>query len=259
MVYTPSAQSLRRATPADNGAPQRMVRPLDTRAGGERAVFSCDVQYLRRDGSIGAAHHRVPRTPPFLDAFTAFARGALIATTAGPVAVEDLTPGMWLHTNERGPSPLLWVGAMTMRPAACAREDAAPRLVRVMPDALGIGRPMADFMAGPGARIMRRIPGLLDETLYPVTDLVDGTHAIELRPPGAVHLYHLALHRHATITAAGLHVETFHPGPGFDQNLGAADLALFLGLFPHVSRPVDFGSLAHPRGPLKGMGGAGAI
>lgn len=251
MVYTPSALSLANATRADSAFAEDCATMRDPGGPRTQPSISYDVQYLCRDGQTGTARHSAPATPPFLDAFSAFARGTLIATTRGPVAVEDLSPGMKLLTNERGPSPLLWIGTVTLRPDACAFGTNGPRLIRVMAEALGLGRPMTDFMAGPGARILQRGSGIQDQALRPVRNMLDGTHVIELRPPSAVQMFHLLLPRHVTIMAAGLSAETFHPGPGFDQSMTHNDLALFLSLFPHIRKPVDFGSLAHPRAPLR--------
>ncbi len=137
---------------------------------------------------------------------------------------------------------------MSLRPA---QSQASPvRLTRIMTGALGMGKPMVDLMTGPGARIVQRRSAHSDQILRPVHDLTDGNSVISVNPPGAVHLYHIALQRHATITAAGLTLETFHPGPGFENGLTQQHLAQFIALFPHVRRPSDFGSLAHPRGPL---------
>jgi hypothetical protein len=219
-----------------------------------KPMLSYEVSYLRSDGAVRTQRYPAPATPAFLAAFSAFARGTLITTTRGPVAVEDLSPGMKLVTNERGPSPLLWIGAMTLMPDARLFDPGVPVLTRIMADALGIGRPMADFIAGPSARLLQRSPGLTDQMLQPVRDLVDGMQVIGLTPPSPVVLYHLALYRHATITAAGLPVETYHPGPGFEAALPHQDVATFLGLFPHVRKPSDFGSLAHPRQPLRQAG-----
>ncbi|QIE45898.1 hypothetical protein G5B38_10360 [Pseudohalocynthiibacter aestuariivivens] len=255
MVYTPSALNLVSAMRAEAGFAEEYTSLRGMRAERAQPMIGYDVQYLCGDGQIGSARHRAPATAPFLDAFSAFARGTLIATTQGPVAVEDLSPGMKLITNERGPSPLLWVGAMTLRPDACAFGESGPRLFRIMAEALGMARPMTDLMTGPGARILQRTPGRRDQSLRPVRDMLDGMQVIELRPPSAVQMYHLLLPRHATITAAGLSVETFHPGPGFDQSMTYDDLAQFIGLFPHIRKPVDFGSLAHPRAPLRSQNG----
>lgn len=209
-----------------------------------------EISYLRSDGQVRRQRQGAPAIPIFLAAFSAFARGTLIATTRGPIAVEDLVPGMKLVTNERGPAPLLWIGSMTLRPDARLFDDGRPALMRIMSDALGMGRPMSDLVAGPSARLLQRDPALGEQVLQPVHELADGMQVIGVTPPSPVELYHLALHRHATITVAGLPAETYHPGPAFDASLSLEDLATFLALFPHVRKPSDFGSLAHPRQPL---------
>ncbi len=137
---------------------------------------------------------------------------------------------------------------MSLRPAL---SQASPvRLTRIMTGALGLGRPMVDLMTGPGARIAQRSSTQYDQILRPVHDLIDGNSVISVTPPGAVHLYHIALQRHATMTAAGLTLETYHPGPGFETALTQQHLAQFIALFPYVRRPSDFGGLAYRRGPL---------
>jgi len=96
-----------------------------------------------------------------------------------------------------------------------------------------------------------------EEVLRPVQDLLDGMQVIELRPPSAVQLYHIALRRHSTVTAAGLPMETFHPGPGFENTLPYQYFDQFMSLFPHIARPSEFGALAHPRQPLRRRDGGG--
>ena len=56
------------------------------------------IRSLREDGSVHETENIGPATPVFEKAFSAFARGTLIKTTTGPVAVEDLEPGMMLIT-----------------------------------------------------------------------------------------------------------------------------------------------------------------
>lgn len=255
MVYTPSVISLAGALRAEPGRTQDSAdrEVMRLRGAPHPPTQACDIAYLHSDGSACEARRTVPALPVFEAAFSAFARGTLIATPHGPVAIEDLAPGMKVLTNERGPSPILWIGSMSLR-----RSETAPdalRLTRIMTGALGMGRPMADLMTGPGARIAQRNQSQSanahsEMVLRPVRDILDGTHVIELCPPGAVQLYHIALRRHATIIAAGLAVETYHPGPGFEHHLTFRQLAQFIELFPHVEHPADFGGLVHPRAPL---------
>lgn len=245
MVYSPTI-------PAETGSRPAAWRhhpgPAAHRPARRAApLASYDIAFQRSDGQVRAQRFSAPATPIFLSAFSAFARGTLITTTTGPVAVEDLVPGMKLITNERGPSPLLWVGSVTWMPETRLFDPGRPVLTRVMADSMGMGRPIVDFVAGPAARILQRAPGAGNNVLVPVQSLADGNSAIGLTPPSPVQLYHLVLYRHATITAAGLTAETYHPGPGFEARLPHEDAAAFLALFPHVRKPSDFGSLAHPR------------
>ncbi|PVA10294.1 hypothetical protein DC366_08600 [Pelagivirga sediminicola] len=238
MVHTPSGPYPPRARPGD-------AQRVQTRAAAPGPIRTVTTLVQHSDGSVIESRHAVPASPFFDGAFCAFARGTLITTTRGPVAIEDLRPGMRIVTNERGPSPLLWIGAMSLRPGEAI--GAPMRLTRIMTGAFGLGRPMADLMTGPGARMAQRAAGQPNQMLRPVQDMIDGNHVIAITPRSTVQLYHLGLQRHATITAAGLTLETYHPGPGFEAALTPAQLAAFIALFPHIRRPADFGSLSHPR------------
>ncbi|MGK7651670.1 Hint domain-containing protein [Roseovarius sp. B08] len=223
-----------------------------------RPMRNFRMAYLRPDGTPHQTEQIAPATPIFDSAFSAFSHGTLLRTPSGQVAVQDLEPGMSVSTTEHGPSRVLWIGSMTLVPAAAGIDQAACRLTRIMPDTFGLGRPEANLTAGPGARVLARPPGLRDSfgrerVLTPATDLVDGMNVVELVPPRPVTVYHLCLRRHAILRASGIEVESFHPGPGFERAMGPNMLALFLSLFPHVKKPADFGSTSHPRLPLQGL------
>ena len=205
------------------------------------------------DGQIREAEQIAPALPLFDAAHSAFAHGTLIATTRGPVAVEDLLPGDSLTTAAHGAQRLLWVGSMTLMPGGEGPNTV--RLTRIMADAFGISRPMADFMVGPGARILTRPRNLrastgTDQVLTPAHALADGQHAFTIVPTRAVTLYHLCLRRHAVITANDLEVESFHPGANFERQVGPNMLIRFLSFFPHIQEPHQFGSVCHMRLPL---------
>jgi hypothetical protein len=209
---------------------------------------------LRHGGEVKTTEQIGPAMPIFEAAFSAFAHGTLIATENGPVAIEDLEPGMQIQTMDETTQPLLWVGAMTLMPRSADNPDGGT-LTRIMADSYGVGRPQADLMAGPGARLLLRRPGRFaipgeERPLTPVRNMADGMHAIEISPPRPVTVYHLCLPKHAIITANGIDAESFHPGAGFERNMGPNMLNLFLSFFPHVKEARDFGPLAHPRLPL---------
>jgi hypothetical protein len=209
------------------------------------------------DGTIQDAENIGPAIPSFECAFSAFARGTLIRTSQGQVAVEDLMPGCEIDTAEHGPQRLIWIGSMTLVPNVAGVPAQACRVTRIMPDAFGMERPMTNLMVGPGARLLSRPANLRDSfggerVLSPVRDLADGVNVVEIMPPTAITVYHLCLRQHGTITAGGLDFETFHPGIGFERQMGAQMLELFLSFFPHIRSPADFGPVAHLRLPFGG-------
>ena len=203
------------------------------------------------DGFSVDSRHIAPANAVFEAAFSAFARGTLIATPGGQRAIEDLLPGMPVET-EKGPMPIAWIGSMAMVPSAPVESPELVRMTRIMADTFGFSRPMPDLVLGSGARLLR-VPEALREMstqtriLTPAHAFVDGVNVIEVTPPTPVALFHLCLPQHAIIRAAGLEVETYHPGADTLQGMGQNMKALFMSLFPHLNGLDGFGPLAHPR------------
>ena len=137
-------------------------------------------------------------------------------------------------------------------PNAPTLSDEPDRLYRVMPDAFGLGRPVQDQTFGPHVRRLDRDPKIRaslgsDAALVPLAALVDGHSVIEVTPVAPTRVYHLACEDHATILAAGLEVETYHPGPETPLSLSEEMMMQFMGFFPHISAIRDFGRLLAPR------------
>lgn len=214
---------------------------------------------LSAAGHVEDRDFRAPVTPEFQTAFNAFAHGSLVATTQGPVAIEDLMPGMEVHTLEHGPLPVLWIGVMTYLP----NPHGAPVLTRVTADRFGMAQPAMDLLAGPGARLLHRPAGArfahADRLAYtPLRDFIDGDSVIGISPRMAVDTYHISLRRHATIRVGGVEMETFHPGMSVLEEMGTHTRQLFMSMFPHMTRATDFGRLAHPRLRMRAMEDAAA-
>lgn len=211
-----------------------------------------EVASLDAQGSVRYCEHIAPASIAFESAFAAFARGTLITTVDGPCAIEDLQPGMMLSCVDDVPQTVLWIGSMTLVPSAPVASTAQLRLTRIMADSFGLARPMPDLMLGHAARLSRspaelREYALRTTVLTPAKAFIDGTNVIEITPPSPVALFHIGLQKHAIIRAAGLEVESFHPGATLLRDLGHNARVLFLSLFPHIADEHGFGALCQPR------------
>lgn len=205
-----------------------------------------------QDGDVLSNMVVAPALPAFEQAFGAFTHGILVQTTEGPVAVEDLVPGMHLECASGRTSQLMWKGSITIVPGAPTLNEVPDKLYRVMPDAFGLARPSQDQTFGPHARRLDRDAKIRaaigsEAALAPLSAMADGYGVIEVNPVSPTRVYHLVCERHETILAAGLEVETFHPGPDTPLSLPEEVLNLFMSFFPHLTSFRDFGRLAAPR------------
>ncbi|PZX17790.1 Hint domain-containing protein [Palleronia aestuarii] len=201
--------------------------------------------WLGADGEIDDCVRMGPRVPLFTQSFGALARGAIVPTAQGPVAVEDLLPGMRVATSQ-GPETLLWIGSQTLVPNGRRRP-----LYRIPAEALGLGRPSFDLVLGPAARIVSRSGTLRDRigseaALIPVEAMTDGMTVIEVAPISSVQLFHLGFASHRTLSVSGVELESVHPGR-IDASIGRELLSLYMSMFPHLDGPAGFGKLAMPR------------
>ncbi|MEL6450627.1 MAG: Hint domain-containing protein [Pseudomonadota bacterium] len=214
-----------------------------------------EVAALRADGSRSIATFKAPAIPFFESAFSAFARGVLLSTPEGHVAIEDLLPGDWVHTTSGAPAQVLWIGSSSFVPADAGRRMP---LLRIMADSFGQNRPASFVTVGPGARILQTPPHLRGTTagapmLTPAAEFIDNVNVIEVVPPTPVRLFHICLSRHAAVDVGGIEMETFHPGMAATRQVTHAQRDLFLSMFPHIAHVTDFGPLAHPRAPTPDM------
>ncbi|EPX75625.1 Hint domain-containing protein [Salipiger mucosus] len=206
---------------------------------------------LLPDFSISFQQHVGPAVRLFEDACSAFARGTLIHTVNGPIAIEDLLPGDYVESSA-GTQPVTWIGSTTYVPGVVSEGTTLTGLTRITSDAFGSGRPETDVVVGPAARMLVHRPKLKsiigqDRILVPVSDYADGDGIVQVTPAGGVQLYHLMLGRHGTIRVGGLDVETYHPGQALARVEGPSEWALFLSMFPGIEQPGDFGELTFSR------------
>lgn len=239
-VLRAKAELSRPWTVRPNGRPARTL-PLTRRY---------ETAWLAPDGSLAEATRLGPAMPAFESAFAAFARGTLISTPSGPVAVEDLAPGMTLVTRQ-GPQVVRWMGRVLLPPPNM-RQDGGADLFRLSAESFSPGRPLPDLVLGSAARLVHRAPRLVGsrlgpDVLVPVADFADGINVMAITPMSAVWAFHIVLDRHAVIEANGLPVESFHPGREVAEALQGDLAKLFLSFFPHLAGLAEFGPACLPR------------
>ncbi|MDV7270176.1 Hint domain-containing protein [Thioclava sp. A2] len=232
-------------TPAPKGlTPPRPVRAMPM-------TRRYEAMWLTSSGDIDSSTRIAPATPLFEEAFSALARGAVLTSECGPVAIEDVVPGMRVLTADGAMERVTWVGSMMLFPNQQEAGQSAG-LTRITAEAMGPGRPLPDLVLGPRARIclrdarLRQMTGL-EAAHVPARAFIDGVSVIEVTPASPVTVYHLVLERHATLKVLGLEVESYHPGEGLEEMIDPRMLSLFEGMFPQMRTVRDFGPLALPR------------
>lgn len=213
-----------------------------------------EVACLDAHNAIQTSSHVAPALPLFEAATSAFARGTLISTPSGPVAIEDLAPGDWVTTLNGDPAPIQWIGSTKYLPDSISGQSSITGLTRILADTFGMSRPMSSLLTGPAARILHT-PDQLRATaggakmLTPVHSFVDGVNVIAVKPPTPVQLFHFCLPRHSVIDAGGLEMETFHPGAGATHSVSLNLRNIYLSMFHHIRYMSDFGQMAYPHAP----------
>ena len=184
-----------------------------------------------------------PALPVIESACASMARGAIVATANGPVAVEDLVPGMLILTSEYGPIPLQWIGSyeLSLREAQTADRGA---LFRVTADAFGLAKPSQDLLLAPRAHILfrhakcRSLFGV-DLAFAPVRAFEDGMSVFSVQPASPIAVFNLGFDRQATIKVNDIEMESFHPGPHTEALVDDEMKYSLLRLFPQA-RGLDF-------------------
>jgi Hint domain len=210
-----------------------------------------ETAWLTADGQVETATRIAPALPQFEEAFSALARGTLLETPRGMVAVEDLEPGAQLLSSDGSVRQAVWIGSMTLFPPHAVPGLPPSMMTRITADAFGGGRPMPDLVLGQQARLLlkgARAQAAGHNAAYaPARSLIDGDGIIEVTPVAPVAMYHIVLDRHGSLRCAGVEVESYHPGDGAAQRFDPQLAALFLAMFPQIGGFDDFGPMALPR------------
>jgi hypothetical protein len=132
-----------------------------------------------------------------------FARGTLITTARGDVAVQDLQVGDEVYSSS-GLRTVKWIGSTKLR---CADAPWAGSIapVTISADAMGAGVPSKDITLSPGHGIGFHLVG---DVVVPAGLLVNET-TITRSFPEWIEYWHVELDQHALISAQGLLTESY--------------------------------------------------
>jgi hypothetical protein len=169
------------------------------------------------------------------------ARGTEIGTPDGPVPVEELKPGDFVSTRDRGPRPVRWIGSRRVTPFEM-RTDPSLRPIRIMPGALGPGRPARALRVSPQHRILvgdwrTELFFGEDEVLVPAKALADGDRIHVDRAADEVEYFHVLFDTHEIMMTEGLPTESFHPGDYALREMEAASRRELLAILPVLAEP----------------------
>ena len=175
-----------------------------------------------------------------------FARGTLIRTGRGEVAVEDLAEGDLVETRDNGLQPIRWIGRRSLGATAL---DAQPRLRPIVISAGALGNARTLRVSPQHRMLVRSWRAELmfgeAEVLVKAADLVDGDR-IYAAGAEEVEYFHILFDGHEIIFAEGAEAESFHPGEQALSTLEDAAREELLTLFPELaetSRPLARHSL----------------
>ncbi|MCE8537058.1 Hint domain-containing protein [Ruegeria pomeroyi] len=173
---------------------------------------------------------------------TCFCRGTLIATAAGEIPVEDLSPGARVITRDRGYQRIRWIGSTALD----AHPNIAPIRIRA-----GVLKNTRDLRVSPNHRVLMMGPMVefflgQSEVLVPAKFLVGGK-GITQDPPGEVQYFHMLFDQHELILSEGAWSESFHPGQVGWSTLCDATRAEILALFPDLDRATGASGMSTAR------------
>lgn len=165
-----------------------------------------------------------------------FTAGTLIETADGPKAVEDLSVGDMVRTQDEGMQPIRWVGSRTLTKNSLAFN---PRLapVHIAKGALGNER---ELVVSPQHRMLvtdwrAAIMFGSHEVLAAAVDMVNGDTIYQAKECGEVTYFHLLFDSHQIIFAEGAPTESYHPCEENHELFSASAQAEIESLFPELA------------------------
>lgn len=168
-----------------------------------------------------------------------FARGTLIETLEGPVAIEDLQPGMLCRTLDADFQPLRWRGSARVGGGHHGiPENMKP--IRIAAGALGNGLPSTDLLVSPQHRML--VSSRIAERMFGAREVLiaakhlTGLQGVEVAEDlHEVEYWHLLFDDHQIVIANGAASESLYTGPMALSAVSEASRQEILTLFPQLA------------------------
>lgn len=167
-----------------------------------------------------------------------FAKGTLIATSAGDCPVEQLQVGTLIQTKDNGVQPLRWIGRKKLtREQLQAHPNLCP--IRIQAGALGKALPHTDLLVSPQHRIL--VSSRIAQRMFGATEVLvaakqllqlDGVDQADDLPE--VEYFHMLFDRHEIVQSNGAETESLFTGPQALKSLGPAARDEIFALFPEL-------------------------
>lgn len=184
-----------------------------------------------------------------------FARGTLVTTEHGEVAIEDLKPGDNVMTLDRGFQPIRWIGSRKLSNEEL-RANATLKPVQIRADALGPGLPKRDLFVSRQHRILlrsriaERMFGSF-EVMLPAIKLVDVPGISVVTDAEDVEYFHILFDQHEVIFANGTEAESLLTGPEALKAVSPKARAEITAVFPEIATGAFAAQTVRPR-PSRG-------
>ncbi|MDN3711150.1 Hint domain-containing protein [Paracoccus cavernae] len=170
---------------------------------------------------------------------TCFAKGTMIQTDYGYVAIEDLTINSAVATKDNGLQPIRWLGSR-MLDAETLAQNRNLHPIRIRANAIGAGIPFRDLLVSPQHRILvrskiaQRMFGA-DEVLVAAKQLLQ-IEGIEIATDVAeVEYFHMLFDRHEVVISNGAETESLYTGAEALKAIGPTARNEIFALFPELS------------------------
>lgn len=167
-----------------------------------------------------------------------FARGTLIETVNGKVAVENLKLGDLVLTKDHGPQPIRWIGSKVVD-ALILDRNAKLRPIRIRKGALGKNIPEMDLIVSPQHRILIR--SIIAQKMFGTGEvLVAAKQLLQVKgidiatDMDRVEYFHILFDQHEVVMSNGAETESLYTGPEALKSFPIEALEEIFTLFPEL-------------------------